>query len=245
MPREDPGLHGNRVGSGSGPVFAGTGPQGHRSRMRERLLQGGPAALPDYEILEMLLFLGIPRRDTKPLAKGLINQFGSLAAVLGADPRWLRRTTALGMDSIAALNLVSAAATRLARAEETERPVLKSWDRLLAYLTASLARERIEQFRVLFLDAEERLLADEAQARGTVNHTPVYPREVVKRALELDAARLILVHNHPSGDPTPSRDDLLMTEQVRQAAECLGIALQDHVIVGNGRHTSFRREGLL
>ena len=137
MPREDPGLHGNRVGSGSGPVFAGTGPQGHRSRMRERLLQGGPAALPDYEILEMLLFLGIPRRDTKPLAKGLINQFGSLAAVLGADPRWLRRTTALGMDSIAALNLVSAAATRLARAEETERPVLKSWDRLMAYLAAA------------------------------------------------------------------------------------------------------------
>ncbi|ATR21241.1 DNA repair protein radC [Roseomonas mucosa] len=212
--------------------------------LRRRLLNEGEAALSEEDMTALLLGFVLPA-DPRALAQAALRRFGSFAALLSASQRELRGVPGLGTHSIAALKLVQEAALRLARAEVMAAPVLDNWDRLLAYLTASLARERIEQFRVLFLDAEERLLADEAQARGTVNHTPVYPREVVKRALELDAARLILVHNHPSGDPTPSRDDLLMTEQVRQAAECLGIALQDHVIVGNGRHTSFRREGLL
>lgn len=212
--------------------------------LRRRLLNEGEAALSEEDMTALLLGFVLPA-DPHPLAQAALRRFGSFAALLSASQRELRGVPGLGTHSIAALKLVQEAALRLARAEVMAVPVLDNWDRLLAYLTASLARERIEQFRVLFLDAEERLLADEAQARGTVNHTPVYPREVVKRALELDAARLILVHNHPSGDPTPSRDDLLMTERVRQAAECLGIVLQDHVIVGNGRHTSFRREGLL
>ncbi|AWV22166.1 DNA repair protein radC [Roseomonas mucosa] len=242
MPREDPGLHGNRVGSGSGPVFAGTGPQGHRSRMRERLLQGGPAALPDYEILEMLLFLGIPRRDTKPLAKGLINQFGSLAAVLGADPRWLRRTTALGMDSIAALNLVSAAATRLARAEETERPVLKSWDRLMAYLAAAPLEAApgasLPHGRVLFLDNRNRLLADESQD-GVQE-----PRATMRRALELHATALILLTWRPGGQPR--EEDVARTEQMRKAGALLAITLHDHLIAGGkAEPLSLRREGLI
>nr|WP_145138367.1 DNA repair protein RadC [Roseomonas gilardii] len=212
--------------------------------LRRRLLNEGEAALSEEDMTALLLGFVLPA-DPRALAQAALRRFGSFAALLSASQRELRGVPGLGTHSIAALKLVQEAALRLARAEVMAVPVLDNWDRLLAYLTASLARERIEQFRVLFLDAEERLLADEAQARGTVNHTPVYPREVVKRALELDAARLILVHNHPSGDPTPSRDDLLMTERVRQAAECLGIVLQDHVIVGNGRHTSFRREGLL
>jgi DNA repair protein RadC len=157
----------------------------------------------------------------------------------------LLETRGLGVHSVAALKLVQASALRLARAEVMERPVLNNWTVLIDYLTAAMAREKIEQFRVLFLDTRNRLLADEAQARGTVNHTPVYPREVVKRALDLQATALILVHNHPSGDPTPSRADIEMTREVKAAAEALAIVLHDHVIIGNGRHLSFRREGLL
>ena len=181
-----------------GQPFPTTGPQGHRARMRDKLLDRGPDALADYELLEMLLFFVQPKGDTKPLAKGLINQFGSFASVLSAPQKDLFATPGLGRHSVAALKLVQASAQRLARAEVMDRPVLNNWDRLLDYLHAVLARERIEQFRVLFLDNKNRLLADEAQARGTVNHTPVYPREVVKRALELHATALILVHNHPT-----------------------------------------------
>jgi DNA repair protein RadC len=218
---------------------------GHRARMRRKLLEAGPDSLLDHELLEMTLFLALPRRDTKPLARDLIARFGSYAGAIAAPPIELRQVEGLGDAGLAALKTVHGAALRLARAEVKDLPVLNSWDRLLDYLTAVLSRERIEQFRVLFLDSKNRLIADEAQARGTVNHTPVYPREVVKRALELQATALILVHNHPSGDPTPSRADIEMTAEVKAAAAVLGIALHDHLIIGNGRHVSLRREGLL
>lgn len=228
-----------------GLPFPSTGPHGHRARLREKLIGRGAEALADYELLEMLLFFAQPRGDTKPLAKAIINHFGSFAAVLAASQRDLFAAPGLGMHGVAAIKLVQAAALRLARAEVLSRPVLNNWDRLMDYLNAVLARERVEQFRVLFLDNRNHLLADEAQARGTVNHTPVYPREVVKRALELHASALILVHNHPSGDPTPSPEDIEMTNEVREAARVLSITLHDHVIVGNGRWLSLRREGLL
>jgi DNA repair protein RadC len=218
---------------------------GHRARMREKLLGAGPEALLDHELLEMVLFLALPRRDTKPIARALLARFGSFANAIAAPLHELRDVEGLGEAGAAALRTVQAAALRLARAEVMDRPVLNNWDRLLSYLTVALTRERVEQFRVLFLDTRNRLIADEAQARGTVNHTPVYPREVVKRALELQATALILVHNHPSGDPTPSRADLDMTQEIKAAAGSLGIVLHDHLVVGNGRHLSFRREGLL
>lgn len=171
---------------------------GHRARMRAKLLTAGPEALLDHELLEMVLFLALPRRDTKPVARALLARFGSFANALAAPLSDLREIEGLGEAGAAALRTVQAAALRLARAEVMDRPVLDNWDRLLDYLTAALSRERVEQFRVLFLDTRNRLIADEAQARGTVNHTPVYPREVIKRALELQATALILGHNHPT-----------------------------------------------
>ncbi len=219
--------------------------EGHRDRLRLRLANAGPDALADYELLELVLFLAIPRKDTKPISRALLARFGSFANTIAAPPNDLLGVDGIGDAAVAALKTVHAAALRLARAEVKDMPVLANWDRLIDYLTAVLAREKIEQFRVLFLDAKNRLIADEAQARGTVNHTPVYPREVVKRALELQSTALILVHNHPSGDPTPSREDVAMTQEVKRAAAALSIVLHDHVIVGNGRWLSFRREGLL
>ena len=213
--------------------------------MRQRLLTAGPDSVLDHELLEMVLFLALPRRDTKPIARALLTRFGSFAAAISAPVADLRRVEGMGDAGSAALKTIQAAALRLTRAEVAERPVLANWDRLIAYLTASMARDRTEQFRVLFLDSKDRLIADEAQARGTVNHTPVYPREVVRRALELHATALILVHNHPSGDPTPSRDDVEMTRKVGEAASALSVTLHDHVVVGNGAWTSMRREGLL
>lgn len=225
--------------------FASTGPHGHRARMREKVLERGPGALADYEVLEMLLYLSMPKGDTKPLAKALINRYGSFARVMAASSEQLLATPGLGPHSASALKLVEAAALRMMEAEVREAPVLNNWERLLGYLHAALAREKVEQFRVLFLDPKNRLIADEAQAKGTVNHTPVYPREVVKRALELHATALILVHNHPSGDPTPSRADVEMTAQIKEAAALLEIVVHDHLILGNGRHFSFRQEGYL
>lgn len=234
-----------RPAAGGGLPFASTGPQGHRGRMREKLLERGPGALADYELLEMLLFLAFKKGDTKPLAKALINRYGSFANVLTATQQELMETPGLGEHSVSAIKLVQDAALRLSKAEIMEKPILNNWDRLIDYLNAAIAREKIEQFRILFLDSKNRLIADEAQARGTVNHTPVYPREVVKRALELHATALILVHNHPSGDPTPSRADIEMTAEIKAAGAVLSIVVHDHLIVGNGRHLSFRREGLL
>jgi DNA repair protein RadC len=227
------------------PEPASHGTEGHRGRMRLRLLTHGGDALADYELLEMQLFLALPRRDTKAIAKRLLARFGSFAATIAAPVDELRAIEGMGDAGTAALKTVHAAALRLARADIENRPLLTNWARLIDYLTAVLAREPIEQFRVLFLDTRNRLIADEPQSRGTVNHTPVYPREVVRRALQLQATALILVHNHPSGDPTPSREDIAMTHDIRDAAIALSIALHDHVIIGRGHHTSFRREGLL
>ncbi|GGC53641.1 DNA repair protein RadC [Siccirubricoccus deserti] len=218
---------------------------GHRARMRQKLLAAGPDALLDHELLEVVLFVALPRRDTKPIARALIGRFGSFANAIAAPALELRTIPGLGEAGIAALKTVQGAALRLARAEVIDQPVLNSWDRLISYLTATLSRERVEHVHVLYLDSRNRLIADEAQARGTVNHTPVYPREVVKRALELQSTALILVHNHPSGDPSPSRADIDMTAEIAAAAKVFGIVVHDHLIIGNGRQLSFRREGLL
>ena len=221
------------------------GAEGHRDRLRERLLTAGPDALADHELLELLLTLAILRRDTKPIARALIARFGSFANVVAAPRQELESVENVGRAGAAAIKLVHAATLRLGRAEVLNQPLLNNWDKLMGYLNAALSRERVEHFHILFLDNRNRLLADEAQTRGTVNHTPVYPREVVKRALELHATAIILVHNHPSGDPTPSRDDIEMTREIKAAASALDVLLHDHVIVGNGRWLSFRQEGLL
>jgi DNA repair protein RadC len=217
---------------------------GHRQRLRERFLSGGRDALPDYELLELLLFMAIPRIDTKPLAKDLIERFGSFADAIAAPVERLREE-GVQEGTIAALKVVEAAALRLAKAKVIGRPALSSWEALLDYCAMEMARAPTEQFRVLFLDRKNVLLADEVQNKGTVDHTPVYPREVVKRALELGASALILVHNHPSGDPTPSRGDILMTREIVAAAKALKIEVHDHLVIGRGRHASFKALGLL
>jgi len=227
------------------PTKLATGVEGHRARLRSRFLSSGPDAVAEHELIEMVLFLGVPRRDTKPIARALLARFGSYAGAISASVPDLLGIEGLGESGVAALKLVQAAAQRLAKAEVLYRPVLSNWDRLMEYLQAVLSREKIEQFRILFLDNRNRLLADEPQGTGTVNHTPVYPREVVKRALELHATAIILVHNHPSGDPSPSREDIEMTKEIKHAANALSIVLHDHVIVGNGQWLSFRKAGLL
>ena len=218
---------------------------GHRERLRERLLTAGADALPDYELLEFLLFAARPRGDTKPLAKALIARFGSFAAVLGADKEALMDVAGMGEASAAALLAVRAAALRITRAEVKRRPVIGSWQALIDYCTVAAGYAAIEEFRLLFLDKKNALILDEPQQRGTVDHTPVYPREVVKRALALGASAIIMVHNHPSGDTTPSRADIDMTRTVAKALEAVGIALHDHIVIGRGRHSSFKTLGLL
>jgi len=217
----------------------------HRKRLRERFMTGGADALPDYEMLELVLFRAIPRQDVKPLARLLLDAFGDFNRVISAPVARLAEIKGVGDAVICELKLVEAAAQRLARSRVIERPVVSSWDQLIAYCHAAMAHRETEQFRVLYLDRKNILIADEAQARGTVDHVPVYPREVVKRALELNASALILVHNHPSGDPTPSREDIDMTAQVERAAQALGLTLHDHIIIGKSRELSFRAEGLL
>jgi DNA repair protein RadC len=217
----------------------------HRKRLREKFLKQGDGALADYELLELALFAAIPRRDVKPLAKDLIRRFGSFADVIAASPERLRETPGVGDGVIASLKTIEAAAKRLAQGRVLFRPALSSWDALLEYCSVAMARKDTEKFRLLFLDRKNVLLADEVQQRGTVDHTPVYPREVVKRALELGASAIILVHNHPSGDPTPSKADIQMTREIQAAAKALKIELHDHLVIGNGRHASFRSLGLL
>lgn len=217
----------------------------HRKRLRSRFLEGGAAAMPDYELLELLLFRAIPRQDVKPLARHLLEVFGDLASVISANPARLSRIEGVGEAVICELKLAEAMAQRLARARVLNRPVLSSWDALLDYCHTAMAHRETEHFRVLFLDRKNALIADEEQGRGTVDHVPVYPREVMRRALELNASALILVHNHPSGDPTPSAADIAMTEQISRAAQALQIALHDHLIIGKSRETSFRMQGLL
>jgi DNA repair protein RadC len=218
---------------------------GHRQRLRARFLAGGPDALPDYELLELLLFMAIPQRDTKPLAKALIVHFGSFADVIAAAPDRLKEVDGVKDATVAALKIVAAAALRLAKAQIIGKPALSSWDALLDYCSAVMGRTQTEEFRVLFLDRKNVLVADEVHQKGTVDHTPVYPREVVKRALELGASALILVHNHPSGDPTPSRADIAMTQEIAAAAKALKIEVHDHLVIGRGKHASFKALGLL
>jgi len=217
---------------------------GHRDRLRERALAGGLAALPDYEVLELHLFRSIPRGDVKPLAKQLLARFGSLAAVLGATAEELKTVKGVGDALALDLKLLHEAALRSAREAVARRPVISSWSALLAYVKTALAHEAREQFRVLFLDKKNQLIADETLNRGTVDHAPVYPREVMRRALELAASAVILVHNHPSGDPTPSSADIDMTRQVVDAGRALRIAVHDHLIVGRDGVASLKALGL-
>jgi DNA repair protein RadC len=221
------------------------GTEGHRTRMRTRLLEAGPEALADHEMLEMLLFLALPRRDTKPIARELLAKFGGCGSVVSASPSELRSIDGLGDAGIAALKLAQAAAARLLKGELKAKPVLKSWDALTDYLRAALGYEKTEQFRVLFLDVRARLIADEIMGRGTVNHAPVYPREIARRAVELHAITVILAHNHPSGSTNASNEDIATTRDVRRALQPLGIALHDHFIVTGDTCVSMRQQGLL
>ena len=213
---------------------------GHRERLRERFSQGGADAMPDYELLELMLFRAIPRQDTKPIAKALIARFGSFGDVLAAPAARLKEVQGVGDKVAFELKLIQAASVRMARNTVLSKPALTSWTALIEYCTAAMAYDDREQFRLLFLDRKNLLIADEVQQRGTVDHTPVYPREVIKRALELSASAIILVHNHPSGDPTPSQADIDMTRQIVDAASKLTITVHDHIIIGRSGHTSFR-----
>lgn len=212
---------------------------GHRERLRQRF-KAAPDTLADYELLELLLFRVIPRADTKPRAKALLNRFGSLAEVLGASENLLAEIPGVGPSIAFDLKIIEAVAKRSARSTVMGREVLGSWSKVVEYCTAAMAFEEREQFRILFLDKKNRMIADEVQQQGTVDHTPVYPREVMRRALELSASALILVHNHPSGDPTPSRADIEMTKLLLEAAKPLNIAVHDHIIVGKHGHISMR-----
>jgi DNA repair protein RadC len=218
---------------------------GHRARLRDRFLNGGADALPDYELLEMVLFAAIPRGDVKPLAKALLKRFGSFADVIAAPRERLAEVKGVGDAVVAQLKVVEAAALRLSKTNLLGKPALSSWAALLDYCKAAMARSPHEEFRVLFLDRKNAVIADEVQTQGTVDHTPVYPREIMKRALEHAASAIILVHNHPSGDPTPSKADIEMTREIASAAKALRIAVHDHIVVGRGGTASFKALGLL
>ncbi|HZS64473.1 MAG TPA: DNA repair protein RadC [Xanthobacteraceae bacterium] len=228
--------------AGNPPGLAEADPHyyGHRERLRARFREAGADAVTDYELLELVLFRAVPRRDVKPLAKMLIERFGSFAEVISAPAARLAEIKGLGEAAITEIKVVQAAAGRLARGEVKRRPVLGSWSTVLDYCRTTMAFADKEQFRILFLDKRNQLIADELQQVGTVDHTPVYPREVVKRALELSATAIILVHNHPSGDPTPSRADIQMTQAIAEVARQLGISVHDHIIVGKEGHASFK-----
>ncbi len=213
---------------------------GHRERLRERFRDAGASALSDYELLEMVLFRALPRRDVKPLAKSLIGKFGSFAEVVHAPDARLREVSGLGEAAIVEIKLIAATASRVAKGELKQRPVLSSWAGVLDYCRTAMAFADKEQFRILFLDKRNQLISDEVQQVGTVDHTPVYPREVVKRALELSATAIILAHNHPSGDPTPSQADIQMTKAIIDIAGPLGISVHDHIIVGKNGHASMK-----
>lgn len=217
---------------------------GHRGRVRERVLKAGVEPLADYELLELLLFYSIDRVDTKPLAKKLIERFGTLGDIFAAEPAQLREFE-IDQRTLIHFKAMREVGRRLAERKVKDMPVLTNWQQLIDYCHAALAHEKTEQFRILFLDRKNVLIADEVQQRGTIDHTPVYPREVVKRALEHNAAALILVHNHPSGDPKPSREDIDMTREIKAAAAALGVSIHDHLVIGRKGHASFRSLGLL
>ncbi|MDQ0469460.1 RadC family protein [Labrys wisconsinensis] len=218
---------------------------GHRDRLRQRFAAAGADGLPDYELLELLLFRAVPRRDVKGLAKTLIARFGSFAEVLAARPERLMEVEGIGEGAALDLKIVEAAARRLAKGAVNQRALLSSWSAVIEHCRLSMAFAEQELFRVLFLDKRNGLIADEVQQTGTVDHTPVYPREVVKRALELSATALVLVHSHPSGDPTPSQADIAMTRAIADIAKPLGIALHDHIVVGRNGHASLKGLGLI
>jgi len=218
---------------------------GHRKRLRDRFLKSGSSALPDYEMLELVLFMAQPRGDVKPVAKSLLKQFGSYAGVITAEEKELKKIAGIGDVAVTALRIIRDAAIRLSQDEITGQPVLSSWQALLDYCRSAMGREQKEQFRIFFLNRKNVLIADELQQVGTVDHTPVYPREVVKRALDLGATAIIMAHNHPSGDPTPSKGDIEMTQEVKEAGSKLGISVHDHVIVSRNGTSSFKSLGLL
>jgi DNA repair protein RadC len=218
---------------------------GHRARLRARFLKDLGKGFADYELVELLLFMAQPRGDVKPLAKALMKRFGTFADLMAADPEEIKKIPGAKEATVVALKFVQAAALRMMQSNLLNRPAITSWQQLLDYCHASMSREKREQFRVLFLDRKNVLIADEVQATGTVDHTPVYPREVVKQALDLGATAIIMVHNHPSGDPAPSAGDIDMTQEIKEAAGALGISLHDHVIIGRDGHASFKNLGLL
>ncbi|WP_374381672.1 DNA repair protein RadC [Dongia sp.] len=218
---------------------------GHRQRLRERFLSGGAAALADYELLELLLYLAIPQKDVKPLAKDLIHRFGSFAGVMAAEPTQLMEVSGIKETAAVAIKTVQASALLMQKQMVLDKPVLSSWKAVLDYCHSVMAHEQNEQFRLLFLDGKNALIADEVQGRGTVNHAPVYVREVVKRCLLLGASSVIMAHNHPTGDPTPSRDDIDMTRAVQEALAQVGIQVHDHIIIGRKGHASLRSMGYL
>ncbi len=237
MPAEPPA----KPQSATAPGFAEVPHyHGHRERLRERFRDAGADALSDYELLELVLFRALPRRDVKPLAKALIGRFGSFAEVVHAPEARLREVGGLGESAVTELKLVAATAARVARGRVKQRPLLSSWSSVIDYCRTTMAFADVEQFRILFLDKRNQLIADELQQTGTVDHTPVYPREVVKRALELSASAIILVHNHPSGDPTPSAADIQMTKSIVEIAGTLNIQVHDHIIVGRQGHASLK-----
>ena len=224
---------------------AGSDASGHRARLRKRLLEGGAEALADHEVIEYLLMTAIPRRDTKPLARALIKRFGSLAGVLDADPKALAAHPGMGETSAAALKIVALAARRLARSAVRERPVIGSWQALIDYLTIDMAHLTVERVRVLYLNAQNLLIHDEHVGDGSIDEAAIHPREVIRRALDLGATALIVVHNHPSGSPEPSRADIEITNRIAEAGRLLGISVHDHVIIGREGHVSLRAKGLI
>lgn len=219
--------------------------KGHRTRLRERFLRDNGAAMPDYELLELILFAALPRVDTKPVARALLKTFGSLGGVLAAPARTLSKVDGIGEAAVVVLKASRELGLRATRETIEDRPVLGAWEKVLEYCRIRLAYEQTERFHLLFLDGKNALIADEEQQHGTVNHTPVYPREVVKRALELGATALIMLHNHPSGNPTPSSDDIAITREVIEAAAPLGITVHDHIVIGRHGHSSLRSLGLI
>ncbi len=227
------------------PATAGTDGTGHRARLRQRLLEGGGDALLDHELVEYLLALAIPRRDTKPLAKALLKEFGGIERLLTADPGALARVPGMGDTSAAALKIAHAAALRLLRAEATARPVLSNWQALLDYLRADMAYHLVERVRVLHLNSRNQLIRDELMSEGSIDEAALYAREVIRRAMDLGSAAVILVHNHPSGDPAPSRADIEITRAIADAGKRLNIALHDHIIIASGGHVSLRSQGVI
>lgn len=219
--------------------------KGHRDRLRQRFINGGAEALQDYEMLELIMFRAIPRRDVKPMAKDLIKKFGDLSGVLSADRDLLREIKGISENVVTELKIVESAAKKVGQSRIIRRQALKSWDDLVTYCRTAMAEKQIEEFRALFLDRQNQLIADEVLSTGTVDYTPVYPREVMKRALALSASAMIIVHNHPSGDSTPSKADIQMTKQLDEISKSLGIVLHDHLIIARGSEYSFKSEGLL